>query len=523
LTYWSCQSGLSLLSSHLLRERGLIPGVDEGKLKNFFGRYTDHSLKALSALVGLYCPSSSNHLYLAEAAQRLTQAVKYDIPQLKKLIHSSTKQQEDLARRMGEEGRHAREVRARLAKQLAEQWGVASIQQASGSTGAAHLSKAVSRRAAADVPELLNEVLLAARETKVGEALDYYRAFVKFTVPAEATTQPDSIFPTVQAVRAAELLPLDELKDDSASSTAATSSAASSSDTAPADGIDWGISVEGAGDSGGSATIDWGITSEGGGEADASDAPAAASIDWGIEDNTPADGAAAAATIDWGIETTESGSAAAAASPSPAPVAAAPASSSPGDLSADAPRHAFLSELLELESFLQERVHDLSSSSSSSSSAASAASSSAASGAGGGAGDELAAAAFQGSGVPHVLTLQSAAGVGAYLAAVRRVLGLLRAPRLTQVLLLRSSSRAVDRQVSSLRQSIAGLERLERGQAVHEARRTELARLVSKSALELQTHLEHTRTLKKDVETAISALFQHRPVQLTGEIHQALA
>jgi len=498
LTYWSCLSGLSMLSAQLLRQRGLTPGVDDGKLKNFFGRYIDVPLKALHALAQLYRPG---HLYLAEGAQKLGQAVKYDLPQLRKTVASSVKQGEDLARRIAEEGRHARDVRTKLAAQLKEQWGVASM-----SATTADLTAAIARRAQADVPALLNEVLAASKEAKLAEALDYYDAFVKFSVPSAAAGE--SALSTIQAVRVAEMLPV--IEDDSAA-VAASSDATAAAAPAADGGIDWGISLEDAGESGATgATIDWGITSDGGGEAaPAGDAaPAAGGIDWGEESAPAAD---ASASIDWGIETTESGSAAAdstAASSSPSAAAASPSSSSPGDLSSSVTRLAFLSELLELEAFLSERAHDLTASSS---------------GGASGAGDELAAAAFQGAGVPHLLSLQSAAGVAAYLASVRKVLSLLRGARLTQLLLLRSSPRAVERVAQGLRLQLTGLERLERSQLAHESRRAELARVVSRSAVELAELVEQTKQMKKDVEQAVSALFQNRSVNLTGEIHQALA
>jgi hypothetical protein len=154
-------------------------------------------------------------------------------------------------------------------------------------------------------------------------------------------------------------------------------------------GIDWGIEVEGAGEASGSAaTIDWGITSE-------EPAPTAGgTIDW-VENSAVATDAPSA--INWDIETTESGSVDdAALSSSPSLSTPSSSASSVSTLESDSVRHSFLGVLQELEAFLAERAHDHATI------------------------DDLAAAAFEGQGVLHILALQSQQTTQTYLVSGTR-------------------------------------------------------------------------------------------------------
>ena len=63
---------------------------------------------------------------------------------------------------------------------------------------------------------------------------------------------------------------------------------------------------------------------------------------------------------------------------------------------------------------------------------------------------------------------------------------------------------------------------MELAQVAHESRRGELARLTSRSSLELSTLLQQSRTLKAQMEADISKLFQNRKVNIVGEINQML-
>ena len=518
MTYWSLLSGLDLLSSQLLVSRGHSPN-DHGKLKNFFGRYTDPSLKALSALVALYVPTK---LFLAEGARILSQSVKYDIPLLKKSLGATLKMQEDLRNKIQEESRSLREARRKLTESLANTWNIHSLTPH-------NLESQIRARAEVELPVLLNEIITQSQQSKFGESLEYYREFVKFCLQggqggsgagaassSAAAAAVGMVFPSLQALRTSELMPLVS-ESSSAPSASASATGSASAAAASEGGIDWGISVDGSGDSAGGASgeIDWGITSDGAG--DATTTATAGSIDWGDDSSSAAQTDGAAATINWDIETTEAGEEDSASTTSTAPSQSTAASSeSAGSASTsssaapssatsllnDSFRHAVLAELLELEGFLSERSLDLSASE--------------------GQGDEAALAAFAVSGVPHILSLQSSGTVGGYLAAVRAVLSSLRAQRLTQLLMVRSSRRYMDRLVSGLKQSIAGLERMDRSQVSHEARRAELAKSSQRSAHELQVLVGQCRTLKAQVESEISKLFQNRPVHLVGEINQML-
>lgn len=521
MTYWSLLSGLDLLSSQLLVSRG-HSASDVGKLKNFFGRYSDSNLKALAALVALY---RDGNLFLAEGARILSQSVKYDIPLLKKSLASNLKMNEDLRTKISEESRSCREARKRLTDSLASTWHIHSL-----TLSPAALEAQIRSRAETELPVLLNDLITQTQQSKFAEAIEYYEQFVKFCLQAQSegaaassssSGATEAAFPSLRALRAGELMPLVSASSESPSASAAAPAAASEG------GIDWGISVDGSGDAAGGAAatgeIDWGITTDGAGHDGSATTVTAGSIDWGDDSSSvpAADGAAAGASIDWDIETTEAGEDSAsttstaealtAASPSHSTASSAVASGSasaaaaaPTSLLHDAFRHAVLAELLELESFLSERSSDLSSSGSSSS------------------GDEASQAAFAVAGVPHILSLQSTQSVAGYLSAVRGALTALRASRLTQLLMVRSSRRFIDRLVAGIRQQLQAIERMDRASVAHEARRIELNKATQKASHELHQLLAQCRTLKSQMEGEISRLFQNRPVHLVGEINQML-
>jgi hypothetical protein len=487
--FWACQDGLDQLSTTILKERGLQPS-ESGKLKNFFGSYSDPPLKALAALIALY---RKNNLFLAESARLMTQAVSYDIPQLKALVKTNTKQNEDLVRKMAEESKAARDLRAKQTQQLRENWRLSSLND---------LERQLKKRAEDDVPELINAVIKSTKEAKFGEAMEYYREFVKYslqddaakkssTAAAAAAAASATMFPTLTSVRESDLLP--ERSSSSLLSEPTVTSVESTSSISSG-GIEWDISVEGAGESAsaGGATINWDITSEPVAATAASSG--SGGIDWG-EDGTVE---AAPAEINWDIEVAEAGSA---ASPAASPALSASTSTSAtsfSSLESDSVRHSFLTELLDLESFLISRTAEQTTS------------------------DDLSAAAFSGKGVPHILALQSLQTSQGYLTSVRAVLDAFRAPRLTQLLLIRTSKRYLERIVSGIRQQSASIDRLERAAVEHEARRAELSRVTSRSSHELKQIVARTKDIKKRAEAEISKLFQNRPVHIVGEINQML-
>lgn len=339
--------------------------------------------------------------------------------------------------------------------------------------------------------------LPAPTSAKFGDAIEYYREFVRYSMQdtraavADAASADDvdsPPFPTLLSMRASDLL------DEHATQTDATASV-----ELDASGIDWGISVEGSGDAagGGGGGINWDVDEDVVDTPATEAAPATGGIDWGDDDDDASAEPAAADGIDWGIETTESGSAEDASAASAAASVVAP-SAAASLLESESTRHAFLGELQELESFLAVRVVDLATA------------------------DDVSAAAFQSSGVSHILALQSEATCSTYLAAVRSCLVAFRASRLQQLLLVRSSKRYADRVVAAIRQQSSAVDRLERAAITHEERRLELRRVTERTAHELERTLDRTRAMKTRMEAAISNLFQNRPVHLVGEIHNLL-
>jgi hypothetical protein len=106
--------------------------------------------------------------------------------------------------------------------------------------------------------------------------------------------------------------------------------------------------------------------------------------------------------------------------------------------------------------------------------------------------------------------------VGRHLKAVEEVVGSLRHPRVSQLMMISKSERYVDRMVASVSQHIVGAKRLESKKAVHEARMVELQTTIQDARVRLQGFVNGTKQLKLSVEHAMSQEYQ-RTIHIFGE------
>ena len=74
INYWHCAEIVEILKD------------TEKDTKNFFGQYGSQRMALWKDILGLY---QKENVYLAEAAQLLTQAVTYDLPGKKDFLHVS--------------------------------------------------------------------------------------------------------------------------------------------------------------------------------------------------------------------------------------------------------------------------------------------------------------------------------------------------------------------------------------------------------------------------------------------------
>lgn len=94
-----------------------------------------------------------------------------------------------------------------------------------------------------------------------------------------------------------------------------------------------------------------------------------------------------------------------------------------------------------------------------------------------------------------------------------------RAKRLQQLLLLRSSSAYVDRVVNGLRQKLDHISKLKKAIEDTELRREETLTALGHAIPEYEATAAATRTLKKNVEASLSKLLKGRRVNIMGEIN----
>jgi molecular chaperone GrpE (heat shock protein) len=181
--------------------------------------------------------------------------------------------------------------------------------------------------------------------------------------------------------------------------------------------------------------------------------------------------------------------------PTAAPSVAAASGEGGEGLESAATRQAFVEELGELEVFLQQRLREL---------AANA--------------DSPTYAGLFASAPPAIQQVTSSV-LKQQLAAVEAVQAALRAPQLSQLLVLRGSQRSVERLASSLRRKLDSAERALQQAADADERRKELLATMERTRLRLRAAIEAIKRLQARAEAALSELLEGRKVNIFGEIN----
>eukprot|EP00741_Cyanophora_paradoxa_P004683 tig00000823_g4545.t1 len=433
-------------------------------------------------------------LHLAEGTSILVQNVSYEIPFVKKTIAKCAKELEELDRREVDLNKAAALADKKF-KELCDKLRIA------GEKPRAELVACV-----AELPGICEATARAIAGQPIREARALYDGFVNTVVLEQAAGKRGASLPTLGHIA-------DHLEEVVQASASAGLPASEASASGPSidwgDGgggggggganIDWGIETTGGSGGGGGATIDWGITSEGG--EGGSGGGAGPSIDWGITSDGGAGEAPKEIGIDWG-------EGAGGAEAPAAPAAAGPA----GKKSLDAAefRAAAIDELLELQAFLRQRSAELE-----------------------GKGDAATQAAAEqlqmhllnraSSIAPAVLQHDHAPSVAAYRAAVDAALAAIDGAHARHVLLVRGSSKYVDRLVASVEQAKAQGGKLRAMAAGLSQKRGEVQARNRAAQPQLEALLGATRQLKGALEQQISAMYHGRVVHIIGEINTLLA
>ncbi|KAL6094508.1 cdk5rap3 [Pungitius sinensis] len=442
-------SGSYIHYFHCLRIVEILKGT-EASSKNIFGRYSSQRMKDWQEIISLY---ETDNIYLAEVASLLSRNVSYEGPALRKQLAKAQQLQQELSRREVECQSSAADLRERYYA-ACKQYGI------TGENVPRELQALVK-----DLPAVLEEVGKDAE--KLEEQIQLYTAFTHFVCDWSEPVLPMLTFaqkrgnptfyewrtgkaPTVVERPVEEEAPPETLAEDSIDwGNFGTSAAAPGVNAAITveDGINWGISLEPSFEDSGA-------------------------IDWGDSEAAPIE-----------IEIVDAGS--------DCPEGVARGEDALSVLENPQSRSQFIDELMELETFLTQRVTEM-----------------------GEDGDVVAMSQFQMA--PSILQGQTRQHVREMLAQVLDLLGRLTSLRMQHLFTIQASPGYVERVSELLRQKLKQADILVLKGATMVEKRQE--------ALEEQSRLEprvdllagRTRELQKMIEADISKRYHKRPVNLMG-------
>ncbi|XP_077482809.1 CDK5 regulatory subunit-associated protein 3 isoform X1 [Stigmatopora argus] len=441
-------SGSYIHYFHCLRIVELLKGTEEST-KNIFGKYSSQRMKDWNEIMNLY---QADNVYLAELGSLLSRTVSYEGPALRKQVAKAKQLQQEMRRREAECQSSAAKLREHYYA-ACKQYGI------KGDNVPRELQGLVK-----DLPDVLDKV--GADAAKLEEKIQLYTAFTNFVCEWSEPALPMLTFaqkrgnatfyewrtgkePTAVDRPSMEETP-EEAPVEEAIDWGDFGTQESSSEITVEDGIDWGISVEPSSEDGG-GTIDWG---------DGEPPPVDIQV-------VPAgtDCAEGVARGDDALNLLENAQS----------------------------RGQFIDELMELETFLSQRLAEMGQES-----------------------DVVGMSQFQSA--PRIIQVQSGERVHEMLSEVQDLLGRLTSLRMQHLFMILASPRYVERVTEVLRQKMKQADILEtKAVSMVEKRREALE---EQSRLEPQIDLlaKSTQELKKWIEGDISKRYNNRPVNLMGVI-----
>ncbi|XP_068439432.1 CDK5 regulatory subunit-associated protein 3 [Clinocottus analis] len=442
-------SGSYIHYFHCLRIVEILKGT-EASSKNIFGRYSSQRMKDWQEIVSLY---ETDNVYLAEVASLLSRNVSYEGPALRKQLAKAQQLQQELSRREVECQSSAADLRERYYA-ACKQYGI------TGENVSRELQALVK-----DLPAVLEEVGKDA--AKLEKQIQLYSAFTKFVCD---WSEPVLLMLTFSQKRGnATFYEWRTGKEPAIIERPAAMEAPPEALTD--DAIDWGDFGSGADAQGVNSAItvedgiDWGISLEPSSED-------AGGIDWGDSEAAPIE-----------IEIVDAGA--------DCPEGVARGEDALSVLENSQSRGQFIDELMELETFLTQRISEM-----------------------GEEADVVAMSQFQMA--PSVIQAQSREHVREMLSEVQDLLGRLTSLRMQHLFMIRASPGYVERVSEVLRQKLKQADILLLKGATMVEKRQEA--LQEQSRLEPRVDLLAgcTRELQKMIEADISKRYLQRPVNLMG-------
>ncbi|XP_049616132.1 CDK5 regulatory subunit-associated protein 3 [Syngnathus scovelli] len=441
-------SGSYIHYFHCLRIVEILKGTEQSS-KNIFGKYSSQRMKDWQEILHLY---QADNIYLAEVASLLTRNVSYEGPALRKQLAKAKQLQQDMSRREVECQSSAANMREHYYA-ACKQYGI------KGDNVPRELQALVK-----DLPDVLDKV--GEDASKLEDKIQLYTAFTNFVCEWSEPVLPLLTFarkrgnasfyewrtgkvPTVVERPHVEGTPVEAPAEDTID-WGDFSIQEPSSEITVEDGVDWGISVE--------------PSSEGGGDA----------IDWGDGDVAPVE-----------IEIVQAGA--------DCPEGVAKGTDALNILENAQSRGQFIDELMELETFLSQRLSEMSQES-----------------------DVVAISQFQSA--PNIIQMQSSERIRSMLSDVQDLLGRLTSLRMQHLFMILASPRYVERVTEVLRQKINQADILERKAIGMVEKRLEALEEQSRLEPRVDLLIERTQELKKMIESDISTRYNNRPVNLMGVI-----
>ncbi len=118
--------------------------------------------------------------------------------------------------------------------------------------------------------------------------------------------------------------------------------------------------------------------------------------------------------------------------------------------------------------------------------------------------------------VPACVANQSVGVCESWLAAIRSILNSIRSARTTQLIMLRESARYAERLAQSVRQLSASSDRLRQSALSADTRLTELNQTRAQSEVRLRRYAAQSLSIKRQLEAAISKMYDGRRVNIFG-------
>jgi hypothetical protein len=461
LNYWHCKEILEALIKS-----------GEPQERNLFGQYQSKRMRDWMEILKRY---ERNNVFLGDASQILTSIVKYEIPAVGKKVERCRQQIEELSRRENENNRTI----AEYMKKFAQDCNDLGIKGDDVSSELQGLVK--------ELPFLLLEVQKVLRASDaIEQACAFYKAFVEYALNINSNKVTlVNVCATLMHVYTHANEEIEQAESEAAPIEETTKPKLEKTTSKESLKIDWGDMAAGGEETvstnvpteGEDAThINWDISIESeGAQSEAGSQEAPITIDWSAAEDVLDASALDIALVDSGNQ-----------------LAVSPPLHKELMLENPRTRNNFITDLMELQAFLKQRLIELESK------------------------EDFSTVNQMQMSAPEIIHRQTPASLQEYLKSIGNILSALNSPRLTQILEIKNSKRYVNRLAFSVNKSVMMANTLRAAIAQSQAKKASLQESIKQTILQVEKLNRDGLTLKKNMEQSLSALFNNRKVNIVG-------